>query len=721
MALSSTSGDAGPNFSESRGCGVQGVRSPHVGATGLLDSSTRIYGPKADFFGRDKEQLAASMITWTIPMSDGKTALLHGRLQPALAQVAANLAAAAAAGNDYGISDLSDWVFRTVWGRYYLSNHALGDALDINPPTNPYRADNVLITDMPGWFRDAWRAAGFCWGGDWVNIKDTMHYSWVGPLATSAYGPRLAPYPPLTVAAAFGPAAATFPSAYGATTDPLAMADRSGDGADDLYRVRSAPGGLVVEAAGARSNFSVIGYRVYTGLGASPADTTLADFDGDGRPDLVVFDRSGATFTAYSDVSGFAEAVAAGPIPAGPAELAFGHSDGDWLLDLFAVTPGPTTTVAVYTSATGYTAGPSAALSIGDTTGWSFAVGDYDVDGNDDIYAVEPSTGVLTVATAVGSTFLAEAPRATHLGVGGGQLLIGDYDGDGRDDLYVAAEGQLSIHLGGVPLDPITRWFLPQGAAPWDAGPECLGGRVCDQIGFVDSEGEWSIKDAPASEADDVSFLYGNPGDVPFAGDWDGDGVQTPGLYRQADGYVYLRNSSDQGTADISFYFGDPGDIPVVGDFDGDGFDTVSLYRPSQQRFYIINRLGSGDGGLGTAEVDFQFGNPGDKPFSGDLDGNGVDDVGLHRESTGLVYYRLALTGGVAHGSFIFGDPGDLILTGDWDGDGMDTLAAYRPTNRNWYLKLFLSDGIAEHAVHYHGNESSGLPVVGRFGTESSR
>ena len=82
-------------------------------------------------------------------------------------------------------------------------------------------------------------------------------------------------------------------------------------------------------------------------------------------------------------------------------------------------------------------------------------------------------------------------------------------------------------------------------------------------------------------------------------GDWDGDGVETPGLYRQSDGYVYLRNSNTQGIADIKFFFGNPGDVPIAGDFNGDGFDTVSIYRPSNQTFYIINKLGSNDGGLG--------------------------------------------------------------------------------------------------------------------------
>lgn len=33
-------------------------------------------------------------------------------------------------------------------------------------------------------------------------------------------------------------------------------------------------------------------------------------------------------------------------------------------------------------------------------------------------------------------------------------------------------------------------------------------------------------------------FSYGNPGDYPFMGDWNCNGIDTPGLYRQSDGYV---------------------------------------------------------------------------------------------------------------------------------------------------------------------------------------
>ena len=180
-----------------------------------------------------------------------------------------------------------------------------------------------------------------------------------------------------------------------------------------------------------------------------------------------------------------------------------------------------------------------------------------------------------------------------------------------------------------------------------------------------------------------------------FAGDWDCDGVDTPGLYRQSDGFVYLRNSNTQGVADIRFYFGNPGDIPLSGDFDDDGCDSVSIYRPSEQRVYVINDLGTNDRGLGAADYSFQFGNPGDKPFVGDFDGDGIDTVGLHRESTGLVYFRNTNRTGIAHSQFIFGDPGDRIVAGDWIGSGLDTVAVYRPSTQTLYIRYANSLGNA--------------------------
>ncbi len=236
-----------------------------------------------------------------------------------------------------------------------------------------------------------------------------------------------------------------------------------------------------------------------------------------------------------------------------------------------------------------------------------------------------------------------------------------------------------------------------------------------DSTGLVDTDsGEWFLLNQNGIAL--ASFFYGNPGDYPFMGDWDGDGVETPGLYRRSDGYVYLRNSNSQGIADIRYFFGDPGDVPVAGDFDGDGFDTVSIYRPSNQTFYVINKLGANDGGLGAAEVSYVFGDPGDQPFVGDFDGDGVETAGLHRASTGLVYFRNSHTQGVADAQFVFGDPGDRLVAGDWTGNAVYTPGLFRPSDTTVYLRYTNTQGIADGQFVPVPTDPTWIPVAGRTG-----
>jgi hypothetical protein len=234
-----------------------------------------------------------------------------------------------------------------------------------------------------------------------------------------------------------------------------------------------------------------------------------------------------------------------------------------------------------------------------------------------------------------------------------------------------------------------------------------------DTVGLVDpTTGLWRLYNDLGNMA--TEFYYGVPGDIPFMGDWNGDGIDTPGLYRQADGFVYLRNLNTQGIADIRFFFGNPGDVPIAGDFNGDGFDTLSIYRPSNQTFYIINKLGANNGGLGAADSSYVFGNPGDKPFVGDFDGDGVDTAGLHRESTGLVYFRNSHTAGNADNQFIYGDPGDQIVAGDWTVDGIDTPGLYRSSDQTFYFRFTNTQGHAD-ATFFIGL-SGWIPVAGVSG-----
>jgi len=253
----------------------------------------------------------------------------------------------------------------------------------------------------------------------------------------------------------------------------------------------------------------------------------------------------------------------------------------------------------------------------------------------------------------------------------------------------------------------------PDVSSPNSVFPVCISLELLSPpIGMVDpTTGLWYLRQGAAPQS---QFYYGNPGDFPFMGDWNCDGTDTPGLYRQSDGFAYLRNSNSQGNADIRFFFGNPGDIPLAGDFNNDGCDTLSIYRPSQARFYIINELGSNDGGLGAADYSLLFGNFADKPVVGDWDGDGTDEIGLHRESSGLFYFRNSLSTGNADGQFFFGNPGDRFIAGDWGiVDGVDTPAVFRPGNATFYFRHTNTPGNADAQLFW--GSGAFLPVAGEF------
>lgn len=713
-AASSTAGDATPNFTESGSCDTYGSRGP------LSRSETigsRIYGPFADFFGRTESQVEASTSWWTHP--GGKTYRVHSRSLPAFREAASSIVAA---NTGYRATSGAAFNWRNVAGSRQMSQHAVGNAIDINPARNPYTSGS-LITDMPPAYVAAWRQAGFCWGGDWRFSKDTMHYTWMGPAASDGVSTRLVPFRPLNGSANFTRNALQATVSVPSNAALYAMSDKRREGADDLYAVVERQGRWQLQVAGAVANFAKTGYRVETD---APATGTpiLADASGDGRADLWVFNTSGTIGAdVYFDADRF-QTVARHLVTAAnwspDAEVGLAVLDySDWLPDLFVIRRD-SSRVEVYSSASGYQTrilSTTLPIPIGDDH-VVLADRDNPTDGTADIWLVDPGTPatvrVIKYTPSGGYAGPAET-LATSMSVSSGSSVMpGDYDGDGRVDLYVLTNGSLSVWLGGVPDRPLARlseWFTPDGPMTFDAGPVCGG--MCDTIGYTDTAGIWRVAHEAAWAPEESSFYYGVPGDTPFMGDWDCDGVDTPGLYRRSDGYVYLRNTSSQGIADVSYFFGDPNDVALAGDFNGDGCDTVSLYRPVEARFYIVNELGSGDSGLGAADFSFLFGDHGDKPFVGDFDGNGVDEVGLHRESTGRVYMRLGLTTGIADLDFIYGDPGDLLVAGDWDGDGIDSPAIFRPSDGNWYLRLRNSAGYADHVIPFGLADRGLLPVAG--------
>ncbi len=82
---------------------------------------------------------------------------------------------------------------------------------------------------------------------------------------------------------------------------------------------------------------------------------------------------------------------------------------------------------------------------------------------------------------------------------------------------------------------------------------------------------------------------------TPFIGDWNADGSEDMGLHDPASGTFYLLVPTIQVMGetplviDSQFKLGAGGgtELPVAGDWDGDGTDTVGLYRPGDGRFLL--------------------------------------------------------------------------------------------------------------------------------------
>jgi len=221
----------------------------------------------------------------------------------------------------------------------------------------------------------------------------------------------------------------------------------------------------------------------------------------------------------------------------------------------------------------------------------------------------------------------------------------------------------------------------------------------------------WTVRGGP-------SFAFGRSGDVQVMGDWNGDGVATPGVFR--DGRWYLRNRLASGATSMAFTFGRAGDLPVVGDWDGDGRAGVGVVRGN--RWLLRNALSAG-----AANHDFVYGQIGDVPVTGDWDGNGRTSAGVVRGNRWLL--RNAHSAGGAAYDFTFGRTGDVPVTGDWDGNGRTGVGMV--AGRTWRLRNPLSAGAASRTLTFgacgdaplstaSARTEPGVPVSLR-GTEWSR
>ena len=242
---------------------------------------------------------------------------------------------------------------------------------------------------------------------------------------------------------------------------------------------------------------------------------------------------------------------------------------------------------------------------------------------------------------------------------------------DPRGNVYITGTS-----AGDLPTTPGV--FQPKPQGELDGFVAKFSATFNDTIGvFRPSINAFLLRNSNSPGAENINIPFGIAGDLPVAGDWDGNGIDDVGIFRPSTKGWLLR--LENGTTIITLNtFGLNGDIPVVGDWNGDGIDTIGIFRPSTNEWILSN--GPNTNNTSPPENIFiVFGQNGDIPIVGDWNGDGIDTPGLFRPGNTQFLLSNGFVGTIDITPFTFGAKGSTPVTGDWDGDGVATIGVFNP------------------------------------------
>ena len=170
-----------------------------------------------------------------------------------------------------------------------------------------------------------------------------------------------------------------------------------------------------------------------------------------------------------------------------------------------------------------------------------------------------------------------------------------------------------------------------------------------------------------------------------------GSGPSDLGIYRSGS-FWYFQSS----TANLALYsLGNPGDVPLAADYDGDGKDEAAAFDSATETLQFTR---SSDG----TQVTLPLGQPGDIPLVGDFDGDGIADPAAYTSGTSTFKYQRSSDGAIV--SVQWGQHGDVPMIGDYDGDGKTDVAVFRPGNGTANQFIYLSSVSGQTVAIYFGN-----------------
>lgn len=189
---------------------------------------------------------------------------------------------------------------------------------------------------------------------------------------------------------------------------------------------------------------------------------------------------------------------------------------------------------------------------------------------------------------------------------------------------------------------------------------------------------------------------------VSVPGDYTGSGKTTPALFqRTITGPALWFIQGVSPTAGTP-YGASNLDIPFSGDFSGNGVSDLAVYRPSTQT-WLIN--------LPSGQSVYQLGTVGSVPVVGNFDGSGITETAAFNPTTGLWTIASSTVGTYTTTFPLNPQAGDVPVPGNYDGTGKDELAVYRPSTHQ-----FLIDGPnGQYAVTLGTGTTGDIPVPANY------
>jgi hypothetical protein len=337
-------------------------------------------------------------------------------------------------------------------------------------------------------------------------------------------------------------------------------------------------------------SFAVLGVPQFSApvsyaAGTYPGSIAVADFNGDGTPDLAIANAFSSTLTILLGRGDGTFALGI-PVQTGgePLAVAAGDLNGDGKIDL-AVADFIDNVVLIYIGNGNGTFTLGASINAGSAPA-DIAIADLNGDGKRDLVVVNGTRGstigqTVTVLPGNGNgSFGAAIAYAT--GASPYLVVVADFNGDGKPDLAVASgdSNAVWIHLG-------------HGDGTFTLGGSYGAGSYPDALAVADFNGDGKLDLAVGNDfSNDVSILLGR-GDGTF-----GAAIDFP---------------AGAGPATVS-----------VADFNGDGLPDLAIVNRFNDTIALL--LGNGDGAF-QAPIAVLVGSQPKVAIAKDLNGDGKPDL----------------------------------------------------------------------------------------------